>query len=139
MTQPVDTSSEVELAKLQQSIELARIQAEREKGERRFVLIAGFGKWSIYMAALAAITAVLFSHSGKETVVKYIADLPILVVVSIASAALGWILYLNERRMFKGYIERHHPREAFLEKQIDPRRTSSRLTPRGETSKEDRL
>jgi hypothetical protein len=51
----------------------------------------------------------------------------------------GFGLYgLNERRLRRKHIERTAPQISELESRIDPNRTSSRLTPRGTTRREDR-
>jgi hypothetical protein len=59
--------------------------------------------------------------------------------------ALAWLLAggfglygLNERRLRRKHIERTAPQISELESRIDPNRTSSRLTPRGTTRREDR-
>ncbi len=51
--------------------------------------------------------------------------------------ALAWLL-AGERRLRRKHIERTAPQISELESRIDPNRTSSRLTPRGTTRREDR-
>jgi hypothetical protein len=50
----------------------------------------------------------------------------------------GGIIYgLNERRVRKSTVERVQGRNVSLEKRLDPGRTSSQLTPRGDTHPDD--
>lgn len=53
------------------------------------------------------------------------------------SGAFGWY-GLNERRLRRKHIERIAPQINELESRLDPKRTSSRLTPHGTTRREDK-
>lgn len=58
-------------------------------------------------------------------------------VVTISVSGISLALYLRERHQHERTRERLTKRITALEKQIDPSRSSSQLTPRGRTRKED--
>lgn len=99
----------------------------------------GFGKWSLISGLIGVLYLLGKEHAGRETAVSYVADMPIISSVSIGLAVTGWVLYLNESRLRKDYVERSNKRICKLEQMIDPNRTSSELTERGNTRKEDRV
>ncbi len=74
-----------------------------------------------------------------------LADIGIRVLGSLrVSEALAWILGVGgvgygarQRRLRRDTVERLSSRIQILERAIDPKRTSSKLTPRGETPPED--
>lgn len=85
------------------------------------------------------------SLSGKDTLADIGLNVNILSDVKV-SIALAWIiavlsiLYaLRERTLRKTTIKRLQTRITMLEKEIDPKRTSSTLTPEGNTRQEDEL
>jgi hypothetical protein len=81
--------------------------------------------------------------AGKTT----FADLGVNFIGNVkVNEALAWLLAvlfagygLNERRLRRKHIERTAPQIHELESRIDPNRTSSRLTPRGTTRREDKV
>jgi len=61
------------------------------------------------------------------------------------SEALAWLLALGsatyggaQRKLRRDVVERLHSRNKELERALDPRRSSSQLTPRGNTKPEDK-
>lgn len=90
--------------------------------------------WIVYMCVLAL--------AGKETDANV--ALSVLGNVSIANGLLasagasGAAYGLYERHVRKTTVERMSGRIHELEKEIDPKRSTSRLTPRGDTHPEDR-
>lgn len=94
-----------------------------------FVLIAAF-TWLIVR-----------DLSGKETFadigIRFAADMKLSEAVAYV-VGLGGIGYgLGERRLRRNTTERLATRNIDLEKKLDPKRTSSQLTPRGTTRKGD--
>jgi hypothetical protein len=58
-------------------------------------------------------------------------------IVSYLFGVAGWIFGINAQRLRRNVTERLAGRNAALEQQKDPNRTSSGLTPRGKTPPED--
>lgn len=115
-------SQSLKLQRFESTVELIRIIG-------RFVLWAGF---------IGSALFVLVAQTGEETIVKYVAEFPV-------SKGFGWtvalallVLFLNERRMRRDYIQQHHPEVQKSEKEIDSSRTSSGVTARGTTPKKDK-
>jgi hypothetical protein len=81
------------------------------------------------------------SLAGKETeaniLVKFLGNLSISQGLAYALAGASILYGMRERRLRKKTVERIHPRVQQLEKGRDPRRTSSHLTPTGETNPKD--
>ena len=71
--------------------------------------------------------------------VGLLASVPVSQAVAWILGAGGMAFGLLERRLRKNTIERLQSRIKSLETQADPGRTSSLLTPRGETRQEDKL
>lgn len=80
--------------------------------------------------------------SGKTTFadigVKMFGSLSITSTVGYALGAAGTIYGVSERKLRRDKTEYLQDRIQKLEKQLDPKRTSSRLTPRGTTNPQDR-
>ena len=79
----------------------------------------------------------VYYSAGKQTgfyfVYKAIADFRIALIVSAGAAAVfGW-LWRKERKLRKDDIQRLHKQIKTLESVVDPSRSSSGLTERGET------
>jgi hypothetical protein len=80
--------------------------------------------------------------SGQQT----FADIGVSVLADVRiSQALAWLLGgggvaygLGQRKLRRDTVERLQGRNQRLERERDPRRSSSQLTPRGETNPEDK-
>jgi hypothetical protein len=75
-----------------------------------------------------------FSQIG----VSFLGDFKISEAFSYIFGAGGIAYGIKRRRLQQDNVERTAPRISDLEKQIDPKRSSSRLTPRGKTRPEDK-
>ena len=108
---------------------------------RATIVITSFFRYG--MIALVAYFAYLSvdSLSGQETAVQAIvkglfkarADKWVYYIVMVLFCG-GW---LHERRLRKAVIEREHGRLKLYEQKVDPGRSSSGLTVRGENPEED--
>jgi hypothetical protein len=110
--------------------------------------IAGSLRPLIYCACI-----VLVVHFGTDAIKAFAgrvstADLSFVISIMAsqkfsftASATLagsGWFYGFRQRNLRRNTVERLQPRIAELEKMLDSRRTSSQLTTRGATRKEDK-
>lgn len=94
------------------------------------VLLARYGYLAIEAIAGKTTNAEIFvGILGKE-------NFPIL--LSSLLGFLGMLYGYYERALRRSTVERLQQRNVFLEATIDPRRSSSKLTPRGDTRPEDR-
>lgn len=66
-----------------------------------------------------------------------IANLSVVWELSLTLSGISVTLYLRERKLHRDTRERLTARNTQLELRLDPNRSSSHLTPRGETRKED--
>ncbi len=94
------------------------------------VLIARYGYLTV--AALAGQT------TAADIGIKFLADVQISRVFAVLFGGSGIAYGLQQRRLRKNTIERLQGRIQEHERRIDPQRTSSRLTARGETRPEDK-
>jgi len=127
------------VAELQAEVELLK----REKAARGWVeVVNNVVKWGglVLIARYGYLT--IDSLAGGRTM----ADIGIQLFTDIRiSSALAWVLagsgiyYGHRQRKLRGdVVERLQRRIRELEERLDPNRSSSRLTPRGETNPEDR-
>lgn len=83
------------------------------------------------------------SLSGKTTLadigVSFLGGLKISIVIAWASCIAGIIYGLIQKKLRKDTVERLQTRIAKLERESDPKRSSSNLTTRGDTRPEDRV
>lgn len=90
------------------------------------VLIVYFG---IYSPAEAL--------AGKKTLAdfgfKLLAETKLSEIIPYATAILGWVFGVNAQRLRRSTTERLTNRIRELEQRIDPSRSTSGLTPRGQT------
>ena len=93
------------------------------------VLIAYFG----FRTVQALAGQVTLAHIG----LRFLADLKVSEAVAWLFGGSGLVLAARQRKLRRDTVERLERRIRELENAIDPRRTSSRLTPRGETRPED--
>lgn len=97
----------------------------------------------------AIVTIFYFGYSsiellaGKETLsniaVSLLTDIKISVAIAWTAAGGGLIYGLRQKKLRKDTVERLQGRIKELELRHDPNRTSSDLTPRGETRPEDEI
>jgi hypothetical protein len=96
--------------------------------------------------------AVLIAYFGYRTVsvlaggttaanigIRFLADVRVSEAVAWLFGVSGVLMAFRERQLRRATVERMHGRIKTLEEQLDPGRSSSQLTPRGETNPEDRL
>jgi hypothetical protein len=110
-----------------------------------FNLIRRFG--NVFFLCLAIgycsheISLAFQAFSGKASLANlrfgFFADIKMVYTLSISAAGISVVLYLNERRLHRKTRERLTARITKLELEIDPTRTSSHLTSKGLTRKED--
>jgi len=93
------------------------------------VLIAYFG----YRTVQALAGQVTLADIG----LRFLADVKVSEAVAWLFGGSGLVLAARQRKLRRDTVERLEGRIRELEKASDPRRTSSRLTPRGETRPED--
>ena len=122
---------------------------ERRRIDRRYDAIIRLGslligrglKWGYFGYLTYAGQRTLSSFAGKDTFTSVIVSLGSNVSVAVGASwavTIGLVIWVFlERRLRKGTTERLHVRIKDLELQIDRKRTSSELTPRGETRPED--
>lgn len=77
------------------------------------------------------------SLADLNFVVGALADMKFRIGATIALTGSGWIYGLRQRQLRRNTIERLATRNTELETKIDPNRTSSQITKRGTTRKED--
>ena len=98
-------------------------------------------RWGCAVLIIRYAHLMVIALAGEQTMadigIRFFADLRI-------SSALAWLfggggaLYgLRQRKLRRDTIERLEGRVKKYEKQLDPKRSSSRLTTRGETRKDD--
>lgn len=109
-----------------------------ENGFKWGVLAFGFWRTTEAWIATAGTTTIanLSASLKVETIFETITTWtwPLLIVFGAGGIAYG----RREAKLKKDAIERLHPYQEKYEKLVDPNRTSSRLTSRGETHPEDR-
>ncbi|HFD32861.1 MAG TPA: hypothetical protein ENJ28_09180 [Gammaproteobacteria bacterium] len=81
--------------------------------------------------------------SGKNTLadigINFLSNIKISVAFSWFVGVGGAVYGLSQRKLRRDTVERLQGRIQMLEKELDPARTSSRLTKRGDTRPEDKL
>jgi hypothetical protein len=108
--------------------------------------IGGVLKALVQYGSLALIiywlTGAVESLAGKYTFadigIKFLAQMSISQSISYAAGAGGVLYGIRERKLRRDKTEYLARRNRELEERLDPRRSSSRLTGRGTTRKEDR-
>jgi len=132
---------------------IAKIELEN-KARRNAQIISACGgaittgfKWGAFVLIAYAFRDSIVTLAGKETWASFSFQ-GIASYVGRETSIAQWVEYLVvlglliwgalERRLRKNVIQRVQGRIHELEKQIDPGRSSSRLTPRGETREVDK-
>lgn len=92
--------------------------------------------WSVHQVAL-----VFIAYAGKASIAnltfRLLASVSVVWTVSLTLSGISITLYVRERRLHRRVRERLTTRITELELKIDPKRTSSLLTPQGTTRKGD--
>lgn len=86
-----------------------------------------------------AVAVLAGKHTLADIGLNFLANVKVSVALSWAVAVGGFVYGKNQNRLRKNSVERLQGRVKELELKIDPHRTSSSLTVRGETRPEDRL
>ncbi len=131
---------------------MARARSEQDADRRyrlqvRLIDLAGSTAsllipWGSLVAIAYLISSAIHGLAGKQTLadigLRLLADVRVTEWVAYILTG-GSIAYgLRERKLRRDTIERLSERTQKLEQQLDPNRSSSRLTPRGTTRPEDR-
>ena len=91
-----------------------------------------------FVAYMAEQSVGLLAGKSTDATLNFLGDLNVSVTlawtVAVSAIAYGWW----QRKLRRDNIQRLEGGKAELEAVIDPRRTSSRLTPRGDTRPEDK-
>ncbi|MEJ2228086.1 MAG: hypothetical protein P8Y67_07595, partial [Alphaproteobacteria bacterium] len=93
--------------------------------------------WLAYCGYLS-ITALAGKFTSAEFLVNILAKENISVTLAWSIGAIGLIYGYIQRTLRKNTVERLQSRIVKLERHIDDRRSSSKLTPRGDTRREDK-
>jgi len=93
---------------------------------------------AIFYYLYGAVRALAGQHTYADIGVKFLAQMSISESVSYAAGAGGVLYGIRERKLRRDKTEYLAGRNRALEKKLDPGRTSSRLTSRGTTRREDR-
>jgi len=88
-------------------------------------------------AAAQAFIAYAGQSSYADLSVRLLANVSVVWELSLTLSGISVTLYVRERRLHRNTRQRLTARITELELRIDPHRTSSQLTPRGETRKGD--
>lgn len=128
-----------------------RAQLETElkmlRSVKRSEGILSLGNNLIRWGALVLITRYAYlsieAMAGKETFagffVNFLGNFDVSMALSWVVGGTGFLYGARQRSLRRDAIERLQGRITHLEKQIDPRRSSSNLTPRGDSRPEDVL
>ena len=76
-------------------------------------------------------------NSFADLTLRVLANVTVVWELSLTLSGISVTLYLRERRLHRDTRQRLTARITELELKIDPKRTSSHLTPRGQTRKDD--
>lgn len=99
--------------------------------------------WAALVLIAHEFAQVLIAYAGKETnaniAMSFISNLEVSVTLSLVVGIFGFLYGFRQRKLRKDTTERLQGRNQELELIIDPKRSSSKLTSRGETRKEDKI
>lgn len=102
-------------------------------------LIKWGGLFGISFCAYLSVTALAGTTTAADIGIKFLADVRVSEAVAWIFGGSGVAYGLRQRKLRRDTVERIQPRVEGLEKQIDPGRSSSKLTKRGETPPEDAI
>jgi hypothetical protein len=92
-----------------------------------------FVAWCVY----ASIDALAGQQTNADVFISFLADVKVSEALAYIFGASGLVLAYRERRLRQRTVEHVQGRNQTREKAIDPGRTSSQLTPKGETNPRD--
>lgn len=102
---------------------------------------AAFVIWSVMGWSIHEIAGVFIAYAGKASIadlsLKVLANVSVVWTLSLTLSGVSITLYVRERRLHRKTRERLTARVTELELKIDPHRSSSLLTPQGQTRKGD--
>lgn len=106
------------------------------RAQGRFLIVAACIVWCVYV-----LSSTIRGFAGQNTVASFtfslLANIIVKWALTMTVSGLSLALYFRERNQHEKTKERLTNRITLLEMQIDPKRTSSHLTSRGKTRKED--
>lgn len=102
----------------------------------RWALVAGAALGIVYLLA-QAVEALAGKQTEANILVSMLGTVEVSVALSWVVGAGGVIYGRAQKKLRQRTVARLHGRIASLEKQIDPGRSSSKLTPTGDTNPED--
>jgi hypothetical protein len=97
--------------------------------------------WSVIGWSIHEIAGVFIAYAGRTSIadlsLKVLANISVVWTLSLTLSGVSVTLYVRERRLHRKTRERLTTRITELELKIDPHRSSSLLTPQGQTRKGD--
>ena len=119
-----------------------RFLRANQKGDAWARVAEVFIKWAGAVGIALCVRYGVGDLAGKTTVsellLRFVGNLEISKSFAYLFGSGGILLWLRERGIRKKSTERMQSRSVKLEQQLDPGRSSSQLTPRGETNPADR-
>jgi hypothetical protein len=119
-----------------------QLQRDLQRAELTAGIIRQFIRWCGIVACAYLGKESIGLLAGRETiadiVLKVLSNVQVNVAVSWAVSAVAGSAWYVERRLRKKDIERLSARTKELELRLDPNRTSSSLTPQGDTQPGDK-
>jgi hypothetical protein len=102
-------------------------------GTQNFGLCFSFIAWCI----LEAVRSLSGLSTHADISITLMSRMEIAATISLLCGAGGTIYGFQQRQVRRKVVRRLHGRIATLERRLDPHRTSSHLTPSGDTNPED--
>ena len=100
-------------------------------------------RWSAIVLVVRYGYLAIETLAGKTTLadvaVSFLTDIKVSVVLAWGAGAGGVVYGLQQRKLRKDTLQRLQDRNQTLEKMIDSSRSTSNLTPRGDTRPEDKI
>src|SRR5579863_3697000 len=102
---------------------------------------ASITTWSVIGWVVHEVASVFIAYAGKTSLAdmsfKVLASVNVVWTLSLTLSGISVTLYMRERTLHRRTRERLTTRITDLELKLDPKRTSSLLTPQGTTRKGD--
>ncbi len=123
-------------------IELKILKAQRFSESLAYILNNAF-KWisltSIPFFTYLSIKELAGNTTFANIAVNFLANWSVSITFSVATGVAGVVYGARQRKLRKDSVERLQDRIKYLEEFIDKNRSSSNLTPQGNTRPEDKL